>query len=272
MVIKIQFQPFKDAGFTKEQMVRFSNEAAKEHGKAFAMDIIADLSKWLGFNPGLEVDHPIAETGETARSFEIKEGVAKSINHIEIVEGGNSKYIRKGLPPGTNVSLPRIKMWAARKNIKLLSSAEYASQNKENSALTDLHYGRAIIIEAFGSRSKKGKPFTTSTHAKASRDQKKVVNAALSAIRRVIRESGTNRAGANWYSYYPKNKGMFDYPTYLAVARRTHMFNLATAHAHGTADAMMSYWNSSGKHRVYDPTISRAEGGSRSPRRIGAIH
>jgi len=262
MVIKIEYQPWRE-GLTKEQIVRFSNEAVESHGNAFAEDIIRRFQKWFSEDPGLGRNKPIYETGETMRAFKAEGGIGRGgIVNVSIREGGNAPFVRKGLQPGTTVSLERLKVWAARKNIKLVSYADYKSTlpgEKEK--------GRVHLVPEFTSRSSTGKSFTVKEHGRAERDKKDIVNSALRAIQKAIKEEGTDRPGANWMPYFPTGKGQFDYPRYLVVARRKLISDLADRHAAQVADALVSFWNSAGKQKVYDIASEKGDlGGIRQPR------
>ena len=232
MVIRIQYKPWNEDGkLTKQQIVEFSNAAVGAHGEAFANDIIERFKKWFSPDPGLKVAYPLYETGKSMRSFKAVGGKGRGgVANVSIQEGGNAQFVRKGLPPGTSVSLARLKAWAARKKIKLLSYAEYRSKMKgEDAPDGGWSYGGSRMIQSFESRSKLGKPFTTKEHGRSERNQKEIVNSALRAIQTSLNEEGTFRPGANWDSYFPMGDGMFDYPRYLVVARRKMLFDVMTS-------------------------------------------
>jgi len=278
MVIKIEYKPWnEDKKLSKQQIVEFSNQAVSAHGNAFAEDIIQRFRKWFSPDPGLKGVVPIYETGRTMNAFKPEGGKGRGgIVNVQVVEGGNAQHVREGLPPGTSVSLGRLKAWAARKNIRLLSYAEYRQKLKGGDAPDGgWSYGGARIIQSFESRSSKGKPFTTKEHGRSERNQKDIVNSALRAIQTAIKEEGTERPGAIWDKYYPGGSGYFDYPTYLVVQRKGLINKLAQDHADDLAQAMVSFWNSAGTQKVFDPTKMGKRGGFegaiRRPNRYGAI-
>ena len=253
-LIRIQYQPWKKE-LTKSQFVDFADQAMRAHGKAFAAEIADKFSEWL--SPGYTKLHknPIGASGRASDSFKFDGATRRGVSTYYVMEGSTAaRKIRIGLQPGVAVSLGALKLWAARKGLKLLSSAEYKQKygSKDTDKSAKWTFGKVREIAAYTSTSAKGNAFDVKTHGRAEKGKTNVVNSALKAIANALLESGTDRPGANWMAYFPKAQGHFDYPRYLFTARKRTLEKIAGHHADGTADALVSFWNSGGTIKVLD--------------------
>ena len=255
-LVRIQFRPWGD-NLNKEQFKRFSNNVVNEHGKAFARSISEVFARWL--SPGYKGLHvnPIGASGAASNSFKIIGGGGRAgFTTWEVTEGSESaKKVRVGLQPGHIVSLGTLKLWAARKGLKLLSSKEYQQKHGSKSELfkdKKWTYGKAIKISAYDSTSGKGNLFKAKEHGRSEGGKRHIVNSALKAIQNALIESGTDRPGANWMAYFPSAKGHFDYPRYLFTARKNVITDLEANHSSAIAFALASFVSSGGRVKVRD--------------------
>lgn len=264
-LIRIQYEPL-DEGLTKEQFAEFSNKAASAHGKSYAIAIMRAFENWLSPRGSRLTrqggKNPIGASGAASKNFTVAETKRKGVSIWYVREGGGTpanQYIRKGIPPGVDVSLEKLKLWAARKGITFLSSAEYKlkSGGKELAGGRKWTYGKAVKVAAYDSKSAKGDTFRVKEHGKAEKDKKNVINSALKAIQNALFLEGTDRPGANWIRYHPTGDGRFDYPSYLVTERGNLIKDMNSKFGHSLAAAMVSYWNSSGNVRVFDYKLGK---------------
>lgn len=261
MVFRIQFVPL-DEGLSKEKMIQFSNEVAATHARAIAEEVKDTFQNWLSRNPKRRLgSNPIGATGSSSRNFYIEEKKKKGVSTYFVKETGApaNAFIRQGIPPGTKVTLQALKYWLARKGFDVLSSKDYKKKMGMRDAFQSdkWTYGKAEKISGYTSTSKKGNPFSVGDYGRAEAGAKGIVNSALMAIRNVLIEEGTERPNANWSSYWPQERGRFDYPTYLVVQRRAKIDSILQRHADSTAFAMVSFWNSNGQVKIWDWNLGR---------------
>jgi len=270
-LIRLQYEPL-DEDLSKSRFEEVANEAVRGYGEAYARAIIKMFEKWLRPGGGLPKKNPIGASGAASRNFKVESKSRRGVTTTYVVEGGSTpanRYIRKGIPPGVSVSLSRLKLWAARKGISLLSSAEYKQKYKSADQSAKWSYGKAVEVGGYQSKSAKGNVFDAKTYGRAEKGKKDIVNSALKAIQNALFLEGTNRPGANWYKYFPENADGFDYPRYLLVERRDVIIDLNSEYSDATATALVSWWNSSGKVRVFDYKLGGLRGGTRASSRGG---
>ena len=266
-LIRIQYEPW-DESLSKEKFTAFANDAAQRYGEAYALEVIRKFEEWLspGKNSLTRVGgkEPIGASGKASKNFRVDSKKARGVTTIYVREAGltpANQFIRKGIPPGVSVSLGALKLWAARKGINFLSSAEYKKKmgGKELKAGQQWTYGKAVKVSAYSSTSSKGNPFDVKEHGRSEKGKKNVVNSALKAIQNALYEEGTERPNSNWQKYYPAGQGRFDYPMYLVTGRKI-IPEMNSRYSSSAADALVTYWNSSGRARVYDYKVGNLGG------------
>ena len=263
MVFRIQFVPLQE-GLSRQKMIEFSNEVAANHAQAIAEEVKDTFENWLSRNPkpGPLGTYPIGASGKSSKNFFVEEKKTKkgvSTYYVRETGAPANVFIRKGIPPGTRVTLQALKLWLARKGFDVLSSSDYKKKMglRDAFASDKWTYGKAQKIAGYSSTSKKGNTFNVKEHGRSEAGAKNIVNSALMAIRNVLIEEGTERPNANWVSYFPKERGRFDYPTYLVVQRRVKMDRILQRHSNSTAFAMVSFWNSNGQVKIWDWNLGR---------------
>lgn len=270
-LIRIQYEPLDD-NLSKERFAETADRAARGYGDAYAHVIIRMFEKWLRPGGGLPKKDPIGASGASSKNFSVEHKTRRGVTTTYVVEGGGAanRYIRKGIPPGKKISLSRLKLWAARKGIDFLSSTEYKQKygSKTADPSATFTYGRAVKVDAYDSKSSKGDPFRVKEHGRAEKGKTNIINSALKAIQNALFLEGTNRPGSNWFKYFPENADGFDYPRYLVVERKNVIIDLNSKYSDATAAALVSFWNSGGKIRVFDYKLGEF-GGTRAPSRGG---
>jgi hypothetical protein len=232
-----------------------ANELTKAAGSSVVDDALTRLKyllapKWSGGT------QDIGASGVASENFEVRL-MDRGVGFVtwQILEGNRTpanQYIREGIPPGYKASKTLLQAWSSLRGITWIHPSEYKNKNTPVTGVAQI----AGVRRSTMVKSKKGGMYQRQggIYSKYLRKTdpkytpKQIVNAALSALMRVLKKHGTERETANWYDKWPSGEGRFDYIVYNFMRNKDY-YERSTAKAAGVLAGGVIEYLGSGRFR-----------------------